>query len=57
MDHREFHSIVFSHDALVLVLEGPEMSRSSRVLEPLLADGTPAILAEVREWMFNEEKQ
>ena len=56
MEHDEFHSIRFSKDAVVLILEGPEKLDHSYVLEPMV-DGKVVPVFAVRTWMFEGQQE
>lgn len=51
MRHDEVHSIKFSHDAVVLFFEGPEVTDQTLVLEPFV-DGKTVPTFKVEDWMF-----
>ena len=48
----EFCSMSFEHGAEVLILEGPQISDSSRILEPVDAEGKRIETFRVEPWMF-----
>lgn len=56
MSSEEIHSIEFSHDALVLFFEGPEKSKITRVLEPIVASVVIPTL-KVEPWMFAKRQR
>jgi len=51
MTHRQIHSIRFSRDAIVMFLEGPEVSETSVVLEPYSNEELVPTF-ETASWMF-----
>lgn len=51
MEADEVHSIQFSRGAKVLFFEGPQVSSTSLILEPVV-DGNVIETGEVRDWMF-----
>ena len=51
----QIHSIFFSRGAKVLFLEGPEVSSTSVILEPVV-DGVVVPTFDVRDWMFKKEQ-
>jgi hypothetical protein len=51
MSHKDIHSIQFSKDAAVLVMQGPDVSASSIVLLPKV-DGETCDTAKTEPWMF-----
>jgi hypothetical protein len=53
MRHDEIHSIDFSPNARVLVIEGPDVSDTTTILEPLV-NGEPVHTFEVKDWMFKK---
>jgi hypothetical protein len=52
MQHQQFHTIHFSHDALVLFLEGCHITDTSYILEPIV-DGAAVNTFLVEPWMYN----
>lgn len=52
MEHDEIHSIHFSRGARVLFLEGPQLTDTSIVLEPVTEHGGHVPTAAVLPWMF-----
>lgn len=54
MQHDQIHSIVFSHGAVVLFFEGPELSKRSVMIEPW-ENGKVIPTFETRDWMFQKE--
>jgi len=53
MRHNEIHSIKFSRDALVLFIEGHEVSQCTQVLEPFV-DKQHIQTMGVEDWMFQK---
>jgi hypothetical protein len=51
MTHDQVHSIVFSRDAVVLFLEGPAVTTTSLILEPVV-DGKRIKTFRTEPWMF-----
>jgi len=51
MRDNEIHSIDFSPDARVLVIEGPDVSDTTTILEPLV-NGVVVPTFKVEDWMF-----
>lgn len=54
MKSKDVHSIYFSRDAVVLFFEGPTISSTSVVLEPVV-NGETIKTFEVKPWMFQRE--
>lgn len=54
MHYNDIHSISFSKGAVVQILEYPEDSESSYVLEPAI-DGKLIPLARTEDWMFSHD--
>lgn len=54
MTAEEIHSINFSHDAEVLIFQGPERFKSSVILEPMGNDGVIPI-HQTLSWMFKAD--
>lgn len=50
----EIHSITFSKDAKVLIIEGPQVSNTSVILEPYV-NGKHIPTFKVEDWMFEHE--
>lgn len=53
MKAEEIHSIKFSRGAKVLFFEGPQLSNSTVIIEPVV-DGVCIPTFEVKEWMFRD---
>jgi hypothetical protein len=53
MRHDAIHSIDFSPDARVLVIEGPDVSDTTRILEPVVK-GEAVRTFKVEDWMFKK---
>ena len=51
MSAHEIHSIYFGRDTYVLMFEGPEESKTSVILEPVV-DGMRVPTFKVEDWMF-----
>lgn len=51
MNHKDFHSVKFSRDAVVLFFEGPEKLDHSFILEPVV-NGKKVSTFHIRDWMF-----
>ena len=54
MSHKEIHSIEFSRDAIVLVIEGPSMTTDSTILEPVV-NGEVVPTFQLQGWMFKKD--
>lgn len=53
MRHTDIHSIEFSQDARVLIIEGPDVSNETTILEPVV-NGKVVPTFEVKPWMFQK---
>lgn len=54
MNHKQIHSIEFSRDAIVLFLEGPELTKESVMLEPYVG-GKKIPTGTIEDWMYLRE--
>lgn len=54
MPHDTFHSIKFSRDAVVLILEGREITKTSHILLPTGDNDQLLGELDVKEWMFKK---
>ena len=53
MDYEQIHSIKFSRNALVLFLEGPSVTNTSQILQPVINDEVVPTF-KVEPWMFKK---
>lgn len=53
MNYRDIHSIKFSHDAQVLMLEGKSITRRTTILQPVVNDQVVPTFR-VEPWMFKK---
>lgn len=53
MRHSDVHSIQFSRDALVLIIEGPSLTDTTTIIEPVVNDVVVPTF-KVEDWMFQK---
>lgn len=56
MAYHMIHSIEFSKDAEVLIIESPDKANGNRILEPIV-NGKVIEIMEVKDWMFEHEQE